>query len=323
MENKMARTGRPCTPISDEQVLEIVDKYVNKKYNSTELGIEYKVSASKIKSLLHKNGVEMRSPSEANRRYTFNEHYFDVIDNEHKAYWLGFLYADGCNHAAKNAINLGLQEGDLEILEKFKVDLESNRPIAYHHYKSEDMNRQPTYTLSVISKHMSDQLTKLGCMPRKSLILQFPTEDQVPKHLLRHWLRGMWDGDGSCSLGCDKITYHMTTSANLCSTVMVCEKVQELLIKELDIKSYIHRRAGRDNTNRQVLFGGGRNIFKFFSWLYSDSTIYLKRKYVKFLKMIDIMVSREMIEYDGRFNETPGSKNQTANPSILVNSFSE
>ena len=29
------------------------------------------------------------------QKYSLNDDYFSVIDNEHKAYWLGFLYADG------------------------------------------------------------------------------------------------------------------------------------------------------------------------------------------------------------------------------------
>lgn len=32
------------------------------------------------------------------RKYTFNFNFFEKIDNELKAYWLGFLYADGCIH---------------------------------------------------------------------------------------------------------------------------------------------------------------------------------------------------------------------------------
>lgn len=33
--------------------------------------------------------------SSINRKHTLNEKYFDKIDTEHKAYWLGFLWADG------------------------------------------------------------------------------------------------------------------------------------------------------------------------------------------------------------------------------------
>lgn len=30
------------------------------------------------------------------RYYYFNENFFEKINNELSAYWLGFLYADGC-----------------------------------------------------------------------------------------------------------------------------------------------------------------------------------------------------------------------------------
>jgi len=43
---------------------------------------------------------------------------------------------------------------------------------------------------------MKDDLIALGCIPRKSLLLKFPTSNQVPEHLIRHFIRGYFDGDG-------------------------------------------------------------------------------------------------------------------------------
>ena len=46
---------------------------------------------------------------------------FNVIDTEEKAYWLGFLYADGCVHSAENKIELGLAEKDYKHIESLKI----------------------------------------------------------------------------------------------------------------------------------------------------------------------------------------------------------
>lgn len=37
--------------------------------------------------------------------YSLNEHYFDNIDCDEKAYWLGFLFADGA--ISNNTIHFG------------------------------------------------------------------------------------------------------------------------------------------------------------------------------------------------------------------------
>ena len=46
--------------------------------------------------------------------------HFENIDTEEKAYWLGFLYADGYVNANEDKIELCLAEKDFHHLEKFK-----------------------------------------------------------------------------------------------------------------------------------------------------------------------------------------------------------
>lgn len=87
------------------------------------------------------------------RRYTFNEHYFDVIDSQDKAYWLGFFAADGYNHVSKGYIELRLHNQDREILEKFKVSINASNPIGL--YKATYCN------LSLYSQHLCDTLVSL------------------------------------------------------------------------------------------------------------------------------------------------------------------
>ena len=48
----------------------------------------------------------------------FDNTIFEKIDSEEKAYWLGFLEADGCLHSGKGdyRIELGLKEEDYSTL---------------------------------------------------------------------------------------------------------------------------------------------------------------------------------------------------------------
>ena len=60
-------------------------------------------------------------------KYYFNKNYFDIIDNSEKAYWLGFIWADGyvCKRKRKGNhieydFKLSLSRIDTDHLEKFK-----------------------------------------------------------------------------------------------------------------------------------------------------------------------------------------------------------
>lgn len=111
---------------------------------------------------------------------------FHIIDTEEKAYWLGFLYADG--YVSKyNQIEVSLSLEDEEHLIKLKQFINTNTNII----KDEHRCR-----LLFCSKELANDLAQLGCVNNKSLILQFPTEQQVPQELIRHFLRGYVDGDG-------------------------------------------------------------------------------------------------------------------------------
>ena len=114
---------------------------------------------------------------------------FEKIDTEEKAYWLGFLYADGCVGSKEDKIELGLAEKDLKHIEKFRDFMGINNKISYR-------KDTKSYRISFRSQKCKLDLINKGCVPKKSLILTFPNEEQVPSNLLRHFIRGYFDGDG-------------------------------------------------------------------------------------------------------------------------------
>ena len=64
------------------------------------------------------------------RKYNFNENYFENIDSIEKAYWLGFIAADGYITRRKSGqAVLGLTLHEIEPLEKLSLCMESNKPI--------------------------------------------------------------------------------------------------------------------------------------------------------------------------------------------------
>ena len=133
------------------------------------------------------------------RTYTLDEHYFDAIDNPNKAYILGFLYADGNNSETHHTITMDLQYTDVDILQRIADELKSNRPLIYLQSRTQKiLGREyvckPQYRLRFCSTHLSNRLSELGVIPRKTLSLRFPTF--ILDNLLPHFIRGYLDGDG-------------------------------------------------------------------------------------------------------------------------------
>ena len=86
------------------------------------------MSRTVIKRILEENEVFLR---ESTNKYYANYDIFENIDSAEKAYWLGFLAADGCNYQReKNAsIIINIHQKDIEQLEKFKKFCNTNANI--------------------------------------------------------------------------------------------------------------------------------------------------------------------------------------------------
>ena len=112
---------------------------------------------------------------------------------------------------------------------------------------------------------------------KKSLILKFPTDEQVPSHLIRHFIRGHFDGDG-----CIHITKRNQARFDITSTNEFCIKLRDTIKSNLGIESGIYFKHGSSITC-SLEITGNTVCRKFFDWLYLDSNIHLDRKHDKYL----------------------------------------
>lgn len=218
-------------------------------------------------------------------QYTLDENVFDVIDTEEKAYWLGFLMADGYNHEDRNAICLRLQSEDLEILEKFKAFLKSDAPI-YTYSRITKVNHLHRHysEVRVNSVHLSQQLSKLGCIQGKTYLLEFPT--CVPNSLINHFIRGYFDGDGCICVRPRKrknstyIEYQLTIVGKEDAIL----KMQDFIVKETGVSKTKLERP-KNNFAKVIHYTGRKVVTKILDYLYRDATIFLKRKHDKYLEI--------------------------------------
>lgn len=206
------------------------------------------------------------------KKYNFDEHYFDNIDCQEKAYWLGFFAADGYNHRDKGCIEFRLHKQDKEILEKFKLCIGANNPVGL--YKATYCN------LSLYSKHLCDKLAEYGLGQAKTYTLELPI---LEDSLMQHFIRGYFDGDGCFSVikRKDRTENSLTYQFNITGMEVPLRTIQSFLIKKANVvdNGVKHRKS----TVAVTIHYSGRKVCKrILDYLYNGANIYLQRKYNKY-----------------------------------------
>jgi intein-encoded DNA endonuclease-like protein len=210
-----------------------------------------------------------------NIMYDINETIFDNIITEEQSYWLGFIFADGNISNKNNYIRVNLAGKDINHLIKLKKFLNYKREINVYKTKQGYFISR----LSVSNKHLWNRLNEIGCVPNKTKVLKFPIEIfNGDENLIRHFIRGYWDGDG-CLTYRDK--EHKRPSVNVISTNDFLREMEKHIPvtpkKTLRLKH-------KSNDIIRVWGKEGKTAFEVAEYLYKNSTIYLERKYDKYLE---------------------------------------
>lgn len=255
---------------SDNLIIGIYEFY---KTNHVSLGeLEKRFSISKHTLVKRFKKLNLISKVGNTRTLFFNENYFENIDTESKAYWLGFLYADGSIYQNKNRPNptnfeLSLKPSDTEHIKMFAKE------INYDLTKVKRFGDRTRLCISslVFCKHLINK----GCTQRKSLTLEFPTF--LREDLIRHFIRGYFDGDG-----------HISNPLKTCLGIVILGTTSFLS----DILKYYNKTFSKDINNivkskkdtKCFQFGlYGQNARDFLNWIYQDNMISLERKQYRYI----------------------------------------
>ena len=231
----------------------------------TEMGKREKVDRRTLAKHFKELGIEIVNKQNCSK---FNEHIFDQIDSEEKAYWLGFIFADGyissspLRESTKSIyqFELSLSLKDLEHLNKFKNFIEYEKELLIDNHRCR---------FTVANKHLWNILNNYGCTPRKSLSLKFPN---IPNKFIKHFIRGYFDGDGCITRHVNKHT--VTPRVNVIGT----EDILNNILKHSETIANI-RHDIRHSSETLMLEWIKEEGIKFINYLYQDCSIYLDRKY--------------------------------------------
>lgn len=255
---------------TEEEKQFIIEKYVNTKWTAAKIGKELKAGVATVRKFLHEENL-IRPVGSSSRKYSSNFSYFESIDTEQKAYWLGVLYADGC--VSKKNNSLRFSSIDKEWIEAYKKDLEYNGPINIEHHSKFNKN---IYKVTIYSDKLVDSLVSYGCVERKSLVLEFP---DLPESLIPHFIRGYFDGDGCVYSG-----KYIRNSDCKTLRVMICSGSKSLLegmVTYLPISCKLVRQRQRVHFLYEIVLSV-EDSKAFYTYIYSNATRFLQRKKNKF-----------------------------------------
>lgn len=215
--------------------------------------------------------IDEAKPKSFYNKYTCNYSFFENIDNQDKAYWLGYLMADGYNGEDRKVITFAQAKNDCGNVYKFRHCLESNHVIKVT--KRESEKHQDVYSITINSPKMSSDLAKHGCKQAKTHIAEFPDIEPI---YYRHFIRGLFDGDGSVWKSGNKFTMSITGNEKLLL------RVQEILINELNLtKPSLYTRHRERANNIKELRYSNSSVNKILDWMYFDANYLNLRKYNK------------------------------------------
>lgn len=252
--------------------IDIEDNLVIERYNELKnlkkVAKSFGVSLRPIKRILKKNNIEL-----TNRRYEVNHNYFEIIDTEEKAYWLGFLYADGCIRKTKSGsqISLKLSLKDENHLNLFKTSIESQHKVSYNRNYTTSKKGTPSFSdncvIRVNSNKLVEDLIRQGCKPRKTFTIDRPNIDEK---FYKHFIRGYYDGDGN-------FFYSEKTKMSVVTIVCASEKFREFLIEVISKIPNIGK-IHEDKQKYTIKIVNIVGIVSFLDYVYKESNIHLNRK---------------------------------------------
>lgn len=234
-----------------------------------------------VQYTLKKRGVTLRENTpELWRTYSCDHHFFDEIDSEAKAYWLGFLLADGCvyhTQGGSDVVSINLQSRDEDHLGKLLESLASNHVIRHSSFDNplvrNGEQRRHYARIDIASRELASALASHGIVSRKT---QGHITPEIREDLKRHFYRGYVDGDGG---------FGVYQNSGYPSVAFYCVGVRSFLddfaawlSNVSDIPLRLSKAVSHTTVIQRLHYTGTHQVAAISRVLYADATVYLDRK---------------------------------------------
>ncbi|MBI5148070.1 hypothetical protein HZA33_00130 [Candidatus Pacearchaeota archaeon] len=250
-----------------EKLNKLIELARTKKYSAPKLAKKFRCDRKTIFRILKDKEIMLPNLGRFKKRIYCNEKFFKKL-NKISAYWLGFIAADGVLSLRDKSVLICLSEKDKKHLYKFKKAIKTNAKIGL-------IKSNRSAHIGICDKDLFESLVERGVTPNKSLSIK---KVKFPQRLSSHFIRGVFDGDGSIS-GSDISHIQLMIAGNK----EFLEQLQDILIKNCKLNRVKLYRLTKGNAYK--LQYTGPQIFKILKFLYrnSNKNMRLDRKYTKYL----------------------------------------
>ena len=241
---------------------------------------------------------------------------FSKIETELQAYLLGFYAADGNINEKRKTFRIHLQKQDSELVYLYKDIISPDaRTFTVEEHKTtgrngQEVNAHESFGVDITSAKLCTDLVNLGIGYNKSYSdLHIP---EMPENLVRHFIRGYFDGDGCITIWLSK---EKGKSDRVRGKFDICAKSASILNEFIkffathDIKINLNY-LKRDDMYR-ISTSSKKELEKIYNMLYKDSNFYLSRKFNKFDHYVNTEVTQLIAEYR---NAQEVNVNESNNP---------
>lgn len=205
---------------------------------------------------------------------------FEKIDTIEKAYLIGLFYADGCvvsntdvKNLNTNAVRISITDEQL-INDLYKIFPFFNK--GSFDFSKYNPNCLVQYSLSKKNKQLSEDFYSAGVIPRKSAEnseqLFIP---KIEKHLISHFIRGYFDGNGSISIPTARPNLRRV---EICSTSKTLIEDIKRVLETNNINCPIYRVRGNKIPLYILEWVNTKDIIAFKNYIYRKSNFHLERK---------------------------------------------
>lgn len=268
--------------ISKKILKEASEYYINNNVSIINCAKKFKIGKNTLYNHLKENNL-IRSPGVYQKDISYNENFFDNIDTEEKAYWLGFIMADGYtrlnkkNNPAQTSIEISKK--DIEILNAFKKSIKSNHIIRERSRCTITGKISEICSITISSEYLTSKLISYGVIPNKTYIGYINEEIfNNDEELIFHYLRGYSDGDGTINKNKGNYIFKLVIKSE-----SILNTIKNWIKKYCNIEPKIKLKKDKLGSAYRLSIQNKKEYFIFLDKLYKNANIYLDRKYQIYL----------------------------------------
>lgn len=267
-EVKTRITKRVPTPglLTAEEIQRL---YVDEQKSLREIAEIKGVSHAAILGFIKKNNIPTRDHSEATKIWRKRERIVNVDFftnmNTDLAYIIGLWASDG-TILDRGSFALGMSDADVIEWVADKISYTGTIHKTVTDYSTK-------HAIQFTAPELLQEFEKYNLVPRKSLILEFPSLSQ---EMIPHYIRGVFDDDGSIRK--DKYSFHFNIVSG---SKPFIDTVKRLIENQIGGDRKI-KYDSRGNGLYTYNVYGKDSLYKLGKWLYLDDSFGMSRKKNKF-----------------------------------------